>query len=351
MTTYALLLRPSANRVYADAAAQLCAAELEVFSRSALAGRLGPVTVTSIGGIDYLTFEAPPLGEDDLAYLANASAVYALFEQTEERLLRPVTLTPMDQFDDDLVTILKYPGKTNEQFTKLLLNVTVLSSAAAGDMLRRRLQVLDPLCGRGTTLNQALSYGYDAVGIDHDSKDFDAYEAFVKTYLQRKRIKHHAQVSAIRRERRVVGRRMTVALSPSRERYRDGDTLTLDVVQADTTEAATYVRPGTVDVVVTDAPYGVAHGSRSTAAGLRRGPLDLLAEAVPVWARLLRPGGAMGIAWNTVVAKRGDITATLETAGLEVLDDGPYARFCHRVDQSIIRDILIARRPRPVGHP
>jgi SAM-dependent methyltransferase len=347
MSTYALLLRPSANRVYAEAATQICAAELEVLSRAALAGRLGPVTAVTIGGIDYLTFDATPLAEPDLAYLANVSAVYALFERVDGDLLRPVTLTSMDQFDDDLVTILKYPGKTNEQFTKLLLNVTVLSSAAAPDMLRRQLRVLDPLCGRGTTLNQALSYGYDAVGIDHDSKDFDAYEAFVKTYLQRKRIKHHAQVSAIRRERRVVGRRMTVALSPSRERYREGDTLTLDVVQADTTEAAAYVRTGTVDVIVTDAPYGVAHGSRSAAQGLRRRPLDLLADAVPVWARLLRPGGAMGIAWNTVVAKRVDMTATLQAAGLEVLDDGPYTRFSHRVDQSIIRDIVIARRPLP----
>ena len=35
------------------------------------------------------------------------------------------------RLDDDLITIPKYPGKTNEQFTKLLLNVTVLSSASA----------------------------------------------------------------------------------------------------------------------------------------------------------------------------------------------------------------------------
>ena len=62
------------------------------------------------------------------------------------------------------------------------------------------------------------------------------------------------------------------------------------------------------------------------------------------WAPLLRPGGAIGIAWNTVVAKRADAAAILSAAGLEVLDDGPYARFSHRVDQAITRDILVARK-------
>ncbi len=44
-------------------------------------------------------------------------------------------LRRLDRYDDDLLTILKYPGKTNEQFTKLLLNVTLASSAFAGAAL------------------------------------------------------------------------------------------------------------------------------------------------------------------------------------------------------------------------
>ena len=44
-------------------------------------------------------------------------------------------------------------------------------------MLTGRLTVFDPLCGRGTTLNQALMYGYDAAGLDVDGKDFEAYPA------------------------------------------------------------------------------------------------------------------------------------------------------------------------------
>ena len=94
--------------------------------------------------------------------------MYALFEVVDD-LLRPVELRPLDRYDADLITIQKYPGKTNEQFTKLLLNVTLLSRfgrrAAA-----RRFRVLDPLCGRGTTLNQAMMYGFDAAGVDLDQR-------------------------------------------------------------------------------------------------------------------------------------------------------------------------------------
>jgi hypothetical protein len=43
-----------------------------------------------------------------------------------------------------------------------------------------------------------------------------------------------------------------------------------------------------------------------------RSPLDLLVSAVPGWAKLLKPGGAIGLA--------------------------------HRVDQAINRDVLVARK-------
>ena len=86
-----------------------------------------------IGGVPYVTFEAGELSQRDADLLANLSSLYALFEVTAGELLRPVPLRRLDRFDDDLLTILKYPGKTNEQFTKLLLNVTLASSAFAGE--------------------------------------------------------------------------------------------------------------------------------------------------------------------------------------------------------------------------
>ena len=100
-----------------------------------------------------------------------------------------------------------------------------------------------------------------------------------------------------------------------------------------------------IDLVVTGAPYGVQHGSRSAAGGLARRPQDLPHAAVPVWASLLRPGGAIGIAWNTLVAPRAEAAAVLASAGLETAESPPYLNFRHRVDSSIVRDILVARKP------
>lgn len=345
MAGYALLLLPSANRVYAEAAAGLARAELQLFGNAGPAGQLGEIAEAAIGGVRYITFEAPALDARAVAFLSNLSAAYALFERTAG-LLRPVELRRLDRYDDDLITIQKYPGKTNEQFTKLLLNVTLLSSAFAAEMLTRKLTVLDPLCGRGTTLNQALTYGFDAAGVDLDQQDFDAYRAFIRTWLQRKRLKHDVTYDGpVRRNGKVVARRLQIAVAPTKQAWQAGATQRADIVNADTLAAAEFFRPSSADVLVTDAPYGVQHGSRSAAKGLARGPLDLLRQAIPVWASLLRPGGAVGIAWNTLVAKREDLSAILAQAGLEPLSEPPYLGFRHRVDQAITRDILVARKP------
>jgi SAM-dependent methyltransferase len=352
MPRYALLVLPATNRVYAEASVDLTRAELGVFSEAVLDGRLTGVAEETLGGVRYVTFEvAEPLGDRDVAHLSQLSSAYALFELREPEagapLLAPVTLTPLDQFEDDLLTIQKYAGKTNEFFTKLLLNVTVLASASAGDLLDRRLRVLDPLCGRGTTLNQVLMYGWDAAGIEIDGKDVEAYSGFLRTYLKRKRLKHQAELTPIRRDRKVLGRKFHVTLAADKAAYKSGNALDLTVVNADTRRAHDFFRPGSFDAIVTDAPYGVQHGSRSGAPGeLSRSPLDLLSAALPGWVDLLRPGGALGMSWNTHVARREDAAAALTAAGLRVCDSPAYLGFRHRVDQAILRDVLVATKPR-----
>jgi hypothetical protein len=344
MSRYAFLVLPSFNRVYADAAPGLAQAELEVFNRSPLlAGRIGGIGQTDIGGVPYVVFDGDGLFADDLAPLANLSSLYALY-QVEGDVLRPVTVRRLDRYDDDLITILKYPGKTNEQFTKLLLNVTLMSSRFAAAMRTGRITVLDPLCGRGTTLNQALMYGFHACGVDADKRDIETYSTFIQRWLKDKRLKHHAEFGPVRRDRQVVGRRLRASFAATREEFTAGDVQRLDVVSADTSRTLEFFRPGSAELVVADAPYGVQHGSRTAGRGLARSPLDLLAECGPAWAETLRPGGALGISWNTFVAQRADAAEALTAAGLTVLDDGPYLGFRHRVDQAIMRDILVARK-------
>ncbi len=340
MSSYALLVSPSANRVYARAAAALTIAELGVLAETVLEGRLGEAAPEVVAGVEYVTFDGD-LDTEGLARVANVSTAFALFERTADDAFRPVSLERLDCLDDDLLSILKYPGKTNELFTKLLLNVTVLASGSAPRMQTDRLRVLDPLCGRGTTLNQVLMYGWHAAGVDIDSADFDTYAAFLPRWLKDKRLKHTATTAKLRRDGRTLGRRLDVELATSKRAWADGDTITLSTALADTREAAEVFKAASFDALVTDAPYGVQHGSRS-AGGLRRRPLELLGEALPGWSRLLRPGGAVGIAINVRTCPRDEAFALLRDTGLEPRDTAAYRGFEHRVDQAILRDLVVA---------
>ncbi|HEY3529482.1 MAG TPA: SAM-dependent methyltransferase [Nocardioides sp.] len=343
MSRYALLVSPSANRVYARSVSALTVAELAVLAETALAGRLGEARPENVAGVEYVTFDGD-LDARGLAHVANVSTAFALFERTPDDAFRPVALERLDAFDDDLLSILKYAGKTNELFTKLLLNVTVLASGSAARMLTDRLRVLDPLCGRGTTLNQTLMYGWHASGIDVDSADFETYAAFLPRWLKDKRLKHTATTAKLRREGRTLGRRFDVELATSKQAWADGDTITVSTALTDTREASEVFKAASFDVVVTDAPYGVQHGSRS-GGGLQRRPRELLAESLPGWVRLLRPGGAVGIALNVRTCPRDDALAMLTDAGLEPRDTTAYRGFEHRVDQAIQRDLVVAVNP------
>jgi hypothetical protein len=339
MSRYALLLAPSANRVYADQAARLALAELAAF-RAVLSGDLFDLSEMSLGGVGYLSFSGS-LTQRDIAYLSNLSSAYALFERVEDDLLRPVELTPLARYDSDLITIPKYAGKTNEQFTKLLLNLTLLASNSAPRMLDGHLTVLDPICGRGTTLNQALMYGFDAIGVEIDGKDVEAYKSFLQTWLKRKRLKHTADLVPVRRQGRRAARRLEVTLAASKDDHKAGAVQKVTVLQADTTQLDGLLRGGTADVLVADLPYGVAHGSHDEYGGMSRSPLDLLERAVPQWLPLVRAGGALGLSWNTKVARRELAEDILLANGLEIIR---YDSLAHRVDQGIERDVVVARK-------
>ena len=361
MTEYACLLEPAANHVYRNSAPQLVRAELGVLNEGVLAGRLLDLETRKIGGLPYLTLRsAEPLGELDVAHLANVSSLFALFEVEPSGLLRPVELRSLDLFDSDLLTILKYRGKTNEHFTKLMLNVTAYSSEFAELALERRLRVLDPLAGRGTTLNQALMYGWDSFGIELDGKSVDDYERFIGRYLREKKLKHRLRSCELRKDGDVLGRRIDVDIGCSKEAFKRGEKTSVALLHADARQARSFFRAGSFHVIVADLPYGVRHrsqrserpssgrrrvGSSGEESSRSRRPLDLLAEVLPVWADLLLPGGAIGLGWNRHVAGREKLVRAVEACGLTVMTAPPYGQFRHSVDQSILRDLVVARRP------
>jgi hypothetical protein len=338
MADHLILLTPSANRVYASEANRLVAAELKIMLGADDQPAIEPV---SLAGIGYLALATESLDERVCQALGRLSGCYAAFRREHDRL-QPIQLTAPDLFDEDLVTIPKYPGKTNEQFTRLLINVTLASMrrAASGS-----IAILDPMCGRGTTLSTAMMLGCNASGVEVEAKAVETYAAYLTTYWRRKRLKHTLDVTQVRREGKIIGKRLEAEVIPAGRE----EPLALTVFSGDARQSAALFGKRRFDAVVADAPYGVVHGSHTDvrgASGKRdRSAAGLISQALPVWAAQLKTGGALGLSWNAIGLKRDQLIAHIAAAGLEPLDFGPYRDFEHRIDSSIRRDIVVAIKP------
>jgi hypothetical protein len=224
MADHLILLATSANRVYASEADRLVAAELKIMLGGGDHPRIEPIRLAGVG---YIALGTETLEERVCQALGRLSACYAAFRREHDRL-QPIEISTRSLFDDDLVTIPKYPGKTNEQFTRLLINVTLTSMQRSPG---GPIAILDPMCGRGTTLSTAMMLGCNAAGVEVDPKAVEAYAAYLRT---------------LRR----------------------------------------------FDAVVADAPYGVVHGSHTgvcgAGGGRDRSAAGLISEALPVCAGQLK---------------------------------------------------------------
>jgi SAM-dependent methyltransferase len=344
MPRYALLLRASGNRVFGESAFGLAQAELATLDRALLHGMIAAQERATIGGVDYLVIDtAEALDDGRVAMLSNLSSLHAVFEVGEDSRFRPVRVAPRVVLDDDLLTIQRYAGKTNEAFTHLLVNVALAASGNAFERLLagERVRLLDPACGRGTSLNRAAVYGMDACGIDVDQRDVEAYDLFLTTWLKDKRMKHKVERATLRKGRPSPAHRVTFTYGPGKDA---DEHRVVDVVHDDTVAGRDHYKARSMDVLVCDLPYGVQHGSRPTTATLERGPERLLEAALPVWLDLLKPGAAAGLAWNRRTLPRPRLAALAEASGFAVLTPEDDA-FLHRVDRSITRDVLVAVRP------
>src|SRR5829696_7648361 len=330
-----ILLAPSANRVYASEADRLIAAELKIMLGAHDHPAIQPV---SVAGVGYLAVASESLDDQISGALGRLSGFYAAIQREHDRLL-PIEVATPDLFDDDLVTIPKYPGKTNEQFTRLLINITLASMRRPSS---GPVSMLDPLCGRGTTLSAAMMLGCNAAGVEAELKAVEAYAGYLRTYWRRKRLKHSLDMSPVRREGKIIGKRLDAEVIPAGQDRSVG----LTVFSGDIRQSAAEFGKRKFEAVLADAPYGEVHGSQTDvrgAAGKRdRSAAGLISEALPIWAGQLKTGGALGLSWNAIGLSRTQMLEHLAGAGLEPLDFGPYRDFEHRVDSSIRRDIVVA---------
>lgn len=346
MPQYLFLRHPGHNRVYHDASERVALAELTLAARQMSCGAAEPRPET-IAGVSYLRLgtQSEPAAAD-LALIARMSFLLAAFrDQGDEGqpLLAPLRVDAPAYIDPRVGAGLRYPGKTNETFTKAMIDLGLLASGMAPG---QRGRLLDPVAGRCTTLFEAAVYGLDAFGMECEAKPADEAAAYFRRFLQNARLKHLAD------RRQVAGRSSKGGVymqefrySADKEEFKDeSQRRTLGIVTGSALDAASCFRRGAFDLLVGDLPYGGAYGGSVNASERAeiRNPADLLRHCLPGWHAVLRPGGAAVVAWNTYVVTRRRMADEFARAGFEVLDGAPYDTLEHQVDASIRRDVMVA---------
>jgi len=330
-TRIAAQLAPQRSTQYSNLARDLAEAELRA---SPLGPDLGDVAMRNIAGQDYLAFTLPgpvtPEANDALARMAMLGSVFELFDaigDVQGPLLRPLPATYRAFVSPDMAATRRYKGKTNEAFTHFLCNMAKYASDFCRDDWAT-LDVLDPLCGGGTTLFAALALGADVAGIDLDRTDIESTATFITQYCRENRLPLAVKEERLRK---LNARRWHFQIGKDDVRrclLAHGDARgTRELI-------AGFGRP---QLIVTDLPYGIQH-----MAPLR----GLLGDCLPVWAELLAPGGAIAFSWDATRFTREEMVGLVAAAApLEVVDRPPYDRLGHRVDRVIKRrDAIVARR-------
>lgn len=344
---YGIVIHPGHNRVYYDSSTDLSIAELEL-ATTHFHVSCSEIRLIEVEGIRMLSFHTgAPLQEADLGLLSRLSFVFAIFEMEprgDGYVLLPIRKRSHGVLPDDVGTILKYTGKTNELFTKFLLNVGILSGAFASEP---HIKLLDPVAGKGTTLFEAAINGWDAYGVEIGEKAVADARLFFKKYLETGKYKHtleRERLSGEGKHFRAMFSRFSYAVS--KEASRSGDTQQLVLVEGDSRYANKLFKRNTFHLIVGDLPYGVQHGSHDNAAmpSPARNPQELVRGCLPAWVEVLKPGGTLVLAWNRFVLERHVLAGLLREKGLTVLDEPLYQRFVHRVDQAINRDVIVARK-------
>lgn len=330
---YSMLLWPHANARYYQAIKPLAAAELELLLRAAGIG--SECRYASIGGVDFLCFDAEALTERQVKILSGHSQIYFLSQFTPPDRLTPLFPRAEAYLGHDLPGILKYKGKTNEAFTHLLTNLALYSSKRRVD----HISLLDPMCSRGTTLFDAANRGFSSTGIDVDGADISEAENFFKRYLVYHQFKHTLKSDALTLDRGKSLKRKTFEFAATPEEYKANDKKTLSLIHHDAKSALAAFKKQSFDLAVMDLPYGVQH---APGGGKHLSLEALLEQLAPAIKRVLKKGGACAMSFNTHTLKRDRLREILKDAGLTPMEGGLYDGLEHWVEQAVLRDAVVA---------
>lgn len=394
---YLILQHPGHNRVFYQAAKKMALAELTLMCQQ-LSCQCTEIQSIEISGVHYLSFVAQQkLNAEDLIEINRFSFIFAFFavQQTNAQTdlvenilgtpsngtpsndmpsndvasddapsndvasddtasddtasdlsnlsLIPIALPEVHYIHPKISSLLKYRGKTNELFTKMMIHIAMLSSDYKLDSNTR---LLDPIAGRGTTLYEASFYGMHAYGIEIEPKSVQEATLFFRKYLETEHIKHKLEKRAIAGQNKLNAQYIhDFKYALSKEEMKDEKLVRhLAFVGGRTQDAKSYFKKAQFHLIVGDLPYGVLHGNKNQGSDFTRNPTTLLTESIGEWKKVLLVGGVVVMAWNAFLINRHKMIKLFEEAGYQVLNEPLYQDFEHMVDQSIKRDIIVAKR-------
>jgi len=317
MKKLALLISPRAKGAYFNDLIEVAKAELTWL--------LGPeqiITYHKIGAMEFLETEVQG-ADEQLATLSALSFVYGIFEYQHEQLV-PLPIEPQFNLHEDFVFGAKFKGKTNEILTQLLINVGLQSIRYKNIA---ELKLLDPMCGRATTLLWGMRYGMKTKGIEQDAKALADIRLNVKKWCKVHRQKHQFSDG-------FVGGKSTKGNTGKFIEFTAADT-SMRVITGDAANTASLLKNEKFHLIVSDLPYGIQHFTTSQT----RNPLEVLQACAKGWIESLRPGGVMVLAFNRNIPKRKELIAVFADPRLDVLEfTAP-----HQMSESIVRDIVVFR--------
>lgn len=337
MIRYGILLEKHANIRYEQSIELLAQAEFALIAKKA--GVNGGAKKRNVGPLTLWQFECETLSQEQIDHLSNMSTLCALFEIDQQERLLPLTIQKKGAFYE-LPSIMKYKGKTNEQFTRFLINMARYSSDLPLD---EKMLLFDPMCGRGTTIFCAMDQGMDACGVELDKKEIREGSLFLKNYLQRARVKYQlSQQSKTTKQGPVAEKAFEFKSTALEKRASIYDGLSLRFWIGDARQAKELLGKKKADLIVSDLPYGIVHGNAENKKG--KDTLRLLKACLPQWQGIMRSGGAMALSFNSYTLSRVELHQALEEAGFIPCEDAPYDACEHWVEQAVMRDIVVAKK-------
>ena len=346
MQSYAILYNPFHTRVSYSDSRVIALKELDrALTQLAISCQ---AKIKEIAGIPYFVFDTHErLTTDGIRTLSRLSFTYALYEiitqNSDTDLLLPVLADSMYSIGDDISLILKYFGKTNELFTRFMLNLALWNTESQDS----RLRILDPLAGKGTTLFEGLMYGADVYGVEIEQKPAHEAYIFFKKYLETAKIKHSGHTEKVGGSstggKRFSATRYQISVGNGKKLQ---PTQQFEIIAGDTRYVNTYFKKNFFDCIIGDLPYGVQHGSKTAEknnkqhTGITRNASGLLDDVIPEWMKILRPDGIIVLAWNLLLIPKEEMIAIFIKNGLNVIE----CDFAHRVDQAIDRNVIVGRK-------